>query len=82
MGGSDELFAFEVKEEFVEVFYADECDARDESSLREVGLGEVDFGETGSTGGFDDVNDAVDGAECAIEGEFTDEESVLSVCLG
>ncbi len=68
-----------MEKEFLKVFDADERDVGEEGSLGEIVEGDVDFGNADSAGGFDDVDDAVDGADGAVEGEFADEELVFKV---
>ena len=78
---SDKSLALEMEEKLAEVFNADEFDAGEKGSLREVLKGEIYLGDAGGLGGFDDVDDAVDRAEIAVERELADEKTILEIGL-
>ena len=49
--------------------------------MGEVSFGENDFGKTGGASGFDDVDDAADGAKGTVEGELADKDTIIEVGL-
>ena len=55
-----------MEKKLLEISNSNEVDAGDKSSLREVFKREVNFGEPSRASGFNDVDDAVDGAEGAV----------------
>ena len=63
----------------MEVVDAVDFDAVDEAGLGEVGGGDEDAPDLVLLGGFDDVDDAWDGADFAVQGEFADEEGIGEV---
>ena len=79
LGAGEGLLVLEVADELTEVAGADQLDAGDEGGLGEVVEGEINRGEAEVAGGFDDVDDAADGAEVAVQGEFPDEGGAFNL---
>lgn len=69
----------EMEDELEEGFDADNLDTREELGFGEIVCWDVDFGEAGGFGGFDDIDDAVNGANLAVQGKFADEELLFEV---
>lgn len=55
-----------MEDELEQGFDANDSDAREKTCFGEVINWDVDFGEVGGSGGFDDVDDTANGADLPI----------------
>lgn len=68
---------FKVEKEFLKIVDTEGGNARDEAGLGKVFDWQIDLISASLEGSFDDIDNAFDGAEVTVQGEFTDEETVF-----
>lgn len=70
---------FEVQNELKQGLDADNFNVREKLGFGEIVGRNVDFGKAGRFGGFDNIDDAANGADLPVQGEFTGEEFLVKI---